>query len=192
MPSRRQTLAEARLKGDQAERDHLRRYGAGSTAAELAEGDLVGQTAPQWADKPTHEAFKRIVEVAPWLRQVDYDLVAVLAEAIARFARAVRAERAKRHVRRTTLKSTKPKPPTQWELTREVRAAGADILRHATALGLTPMQRARLTVPAPPAPPEPEDSTWSKLLRFPTVEGGKGKAGKDKTAPTPPGKRRAP
>jgi hypothetical protein len=177
MPSRRQTLAEARLKGDQAVRDHIRNYGTAPTAAELAEGDLVGQTAPRWADKPTQEAFKRVVDAAPWLRQVDYDLVAALAEAIARLERAVRAER---HGRRN--------PLARWQLTHEVRAAGADILKYATALGLPPMQRSRLTVPAPPPPPAPADSTWDKLRHFPVVTGGK-----DKPAAAPTGrKRRAP
>jgi hypothetical protein len=125
MPARRQTLAEARLKGDQAGRDHRRRYGTAPTAADLAEGELRGQAAPKWADKPPmREAFARIVEAGPsgLLRQVDYDLVTALAEAIARFELAARTQR---RGRRAGLD-----PLALWRLTRDVREAGPEPWTH--------------------------------------------------------------
>jgi hypothetical protein len=175
MPMRRQTLAEARLKGDQAERDHLRRYGAGATAADLAPGDLRGRAPPSWADKPMREAFRRIVEAAPvgLLRSIDYDLVTALAEAITRLELAARAQRRGRRVA-----SSKPgpnqtplDPAALWRLTRDVREAGADILRYATALGLPPLQRSRLSVPAAPSAPELPDNPHLRSVTL--VEAGK-------------------
>lgn len=141
---RRHTLAEAKLHGPQAVRDHRRLYGAAPSAADLASGDLGAP--PDYLDAAGKAAWCRAVTLAPagLLRACDGDLLAALAAAIARHERAVMMSQS------AWQKRPDSDPALFFNIERHVRQTARQVSELAAALGLSPPARSRLAVPYPP------------------------------------------
>jgi P27 family predicted phage terminase small subunit len=145
---RRHTLAEAKLSGPQAVRDHRRNYGIAPSAADVAPGDLGKQEPPAYLDAAGKAAWRRVIALAPpgLLRAGDGDLLATLAAAIARHERAVViSQNAWDQDDMIGAESA-----LFFNIERHVRQTARQVSDLSTALGLSPPARSRLVVPYPP------------------------------------------
>jgi phage terminase small subunit len=156
---RRHTLAEAKLAGPQAVRDHRKNYGTAPSAADLATGE-VGPP-PDYLDAAGKAAWWRAIKFAPpgLLRACDGDLLAALAAAIARHERAVAMSQ-------SSWQEWPDDPALLFNIERNVRQAARQVAELAAALGLSPPARSRLAVPFPSAM---ESEEVPRFQRFDTL-----------------------
>ena len=158
---RRLSQKEAWLGGAKGQRDHRYRHGDGKTAADLMpEGDPDENAPPAFLDVAGKKAWRRIIAAAPpgLLHKINTDLVTALPAAVARHENAVRLLQ--------RVWQDRDDLALHFAIERNALRAAGQVAELATALGLSPIARSRIALPAPEPEPAFPDSPQLRVIQF--------------------------